>query len=65
MENKNTIRTFCGWKTSKKKKDIQPHQNFTDSYKKSVEALDELEDKIIPEGKGKQIVAKIIQSRLG
>ena len=34
-ENKNIIRTFCGW---------QSHQNFTGSYKNSLEALDELQD---------------------
>ena len=34
MENKNMIRTFCGCKPSKKKKNIEPHQNFTGSYKK-------------------------------
>ena len=43
MECKSTIKgTFCGYKPSKK--DIYPHQNFTDSYKKCVEALDELQD---------------------
>ena len=37
MENKN-IRTFCDWK------EIYPHKNFTGSYKKSVDALDEFQD---------------------
>ena len=32
MENKNMIRTFCSCKT--KKNNIEPHQNFTGSYKK-------------------------------
>ena len=32
-ENKNKIRTFWGWKSSKNKK-IEPHQNFIGSYKK-------------------------------
>ena len=34
MENKNLIRTFCGCKPSKKKNKIEPHQNFSGSYKK-------------------------------
>ena len=33
MEYKNWIRTFCSCKPSKKNK-IEPHQNFTGSYKK-------------------------------
>ena len=37
------IRTFCRCKLKKKKK-IVSHQNFTGPYKKSVEALDELQD---------------------
>ena len=40
MENKNI--TFCGSKP--KKKNIEPHENFTGSYEKSVEILDELQD---------------------
>ena len=41
MENKNIRKTFCGFKPSKK--GIQPHQNFTGSYNKSEEAVDELQ----------------------
>ena len=41
MENKNI--TFCGCKP-KKKNNIEPHENFTGSYEKSVEILDELQD---------------------
>ena len=37
MGNKNILRTFCGCKaSSKKKKNIEPHQNFTGSYKQMV-----------------------------
>ena len=32
MENKKTIRTFCGCKPYKKKNNIEPHQNFTGYY---------------------------------
>ena len=39
MEIKNMIRTFCGCKPytrkERKKENIEPHQNFTGSYKKS------------------------------
>ena len=42
MENK---KSFWGCKPlQKKKKNIKPRQNFTGSYKKSVEILDELQD---------------------
>ena len=44
VENKNTLRrTFCGCKKKANKKP-QLYQNFTGSYKKSVKALDELQD---------------------
>ena len=51
MENKNNIRTFCGFKLSKNK--IEPHQNFTGSYKKNKEALGELQYTQESKGKGK------------
>ena len=42
MENK---KSFWGCKPlQKKKKNIKPGQNFTGSYKKSVEILDEIQD---------------------
>ena len=41
MENKNI--TFFGCKPLKKN-NIELHQNFTGSYEKSVEVLDELQD---------------------
>ena len=41
MENKSTKRTFCRC-TASKKKNIEPHQSFTVSYKQTVETLDEL-----------------------
>ena len=34
MENRNIIRKFCGCTLFKKKKNIEPHQNFTYYYKK-------------------------------
>ena len=34
MENRN-IRRFCGCKPFKKKNNIEPHQNFTGSYKRT------------------------------
>ena len=42
IENKNVVKTFYICKPSWKNTD--PHQNFTGSHKKSVEALDELQD---------------------
>ena len=42
MENKNIIRLFWDWKLIQKV--IEHHQNFTGSFKKSVEALDEFQD---------------------
>ena len=42
MENKTITRSFCGCK-SLKKENIEPHQNFTASYKQRVEALDKLQ----------------------
>ena len=39
---KKTIK-LCGCKPSQKNK-IEPHHNFTGSYKKSVEVLNELQD---------------------
>ena len=41
MENKKV--TFCGLKPSQEN-NTEPHQNFTGSYEKSVEVLDELQD---------------------
>ena len=41
IENKNIVKTFCNCKPSSK--NTEPHQNFTGSHKKSVEALDELQ----------------------
>ena len=35
IENKDKIRTFWDWNRSKIK-NIEPHQNFTGSYEKSV-----------------------------
>ena len=39
MENENMIRTFWGCKPCKKNNNIEPHQNFTGSYK-NLKALD-------------------------
>ena len=44
IENKNMLRTFCNYKQSKRKKNIEPHQNYIVSltyayYIKSVDAV--------------------------
>ena len=44
MENKKSFWGCKPLQKKPKKKHIKPRQNFTGSYKKSVEMLDELQD---------------------
>ena len=60
--NKNILRLETFKKTTTK--NIQPHQNFTGSYKKAQMYWMNSKIQIISKGKGKQIVAQNIQPRL-